>query len=155
MTPVDLLANIQLLNGLAEKLLGRFDDEQLWLTTNTEPALAIHAETRILRGHATDIGKETDRLLIATLGGARHATVNGKVIEVRRSYRRTWDTPLLAGAVAARVLQGERLEQVDHVIAAFVQTARLEWRVTELEKLGINADDYCDKELGQATVSVI
>lgn len=154
-TGVDLLGHLRLANTVVEKLLGRFDDERLYIVAQPEECLALHAEAKILRGHVADIAREVDRLLIASLDGERKAVVGDKVIEVRRSYKRSWDTPLLAGAVAACVLQGERLPEVDQVVEAFVKTARLEWRVTELEKLGIPTDDYCDKELGPATVAVI
>lgn len=154
-TGLELLDHLRLVNTVIEKLLGRFDDESLFLQAQPERCLALHAEMKILKGHVADAAREIDRLLIVSLDGERKAVVGDKVIEVRRSYKRSWDTPLLAGAVAACVLAGERLPEVDQVVEAFVKTARLEWRVTELEKLGIDSDRFCDKELGAATVSVL
>ena len=149
---IALVDHLRLINGLLEKLLGRLAE-----TSGLAPddALAVHTEAKLMRGHTGDIGKEADRHLIAALDGQRRAVIGERVVEVRRSYRRTWDTPLLAHAVAGCVLAGERLPEVDTVVAALVDTARLEWRVTALEKLGIETDRYCDKELGAPTVAVI
>lgn len=151
---LDMVEHAQLLNAVLTRLVTRFDPE-LFATITPEGALALHNEAKALAGLARDLVSEADTLLIASLDGSRRATVDNKVIEVRRAYKRVWDTPLLLGAAAACLLQGERVEEVDTVLVGLERLARMEWRVTELEKIGVDTDSYCTKELGRATVSVI
>lgn len=151
---LDMVDHTRLVAGILTKLIERFDDDTLFKGIQPEEALALHTEAKNLSGLVRDLASEVDGLLIASMDGERKQLIGDKVVEVRRSYRRTWDTPLLAGTVAARVLEGERIPEVDRVVQAFVTVARLEWRVTELERLGIDTDPYCQKELGRATVQV-
>lgn len=151
---LDLAEHAQLVAGILERLVNRFDDEAVYEHTRPAGALALYELSRLLTGLARDLASETDRLLIASLDGQHKAIIGDKLVEVRRAYKRTWDTPLLAGAVAATVLEGERIPEVDTVVEALVKVARLDWRVTALTDLGIDSDDYCRKELGRATVSV-
>lgn len=152
---LDLLDQLRFIETSLIQLISRFDDEQLWMRTGPAGALAIHGEAKKLSGLVRDLVNEVDGLLIASMEGQRRAEIDGRVVETRRAYKRTWDTPLLAGAVAACVLGGERLAEVDTVVEAFVRAARLEWRVTALDEMGITPDDYCSKELGRPTVTVI
>lgn len=156
---LDLTDHVRLITGVMENLLARLDKsedyDRMYDEVNPEQALALQQEVKKLSGLMRDLVNEADQLLIASLDGQRKAIVGEKVVEVRRSYRRTWDTPLLAGAVAACVLEGERIPEVDKVVEALVAVARMEWRVTDLAKLGIDDEKYCDKELGRATVSVV
>lgn len=155
---LDLADHVRLIAGVMTNLLARLDKsedyDRLYDKVNPEQALVLQQEVKNLAGLMRDLVNEADQLLIASLDGQRKAVIGNKVIEVRRAYRRTWDTPLLAGAVAACVLEGERIPEVDKVVEALVSVARLEWRVTDLAKLGISDEKYCEKELGRATVSV-
>lgn len=151
---LDLLDHVRLVAGIVVKATERFGDPDLFTATGPEQALALHLEIKNLSGLVRDLMAEADRLLITAMAGERKALIGEHTVEIRRAYKRTWDTPLLAGAVAACVLEGERIPEVDKVVEAFVNVARLEWRVTELEKLGIADEVYCIKELGRPTVQI-
>jgi hypothetical protein len=151
---LDLVDHARLIAGVLTKLIGRFDTPGLFEGIKPEQALAFHQETKNLAGLARDLVSEADTLLIASMDGERKQLIGDKTVEVRRSYKRTWDTPLLAGAVAACVLEGERIPEVDKVVEALVSVARMEWRVTDLAKLGISDEGYCSRELGRAQVSI-
>jgi hypothetical protein len=155
---LDLVDHVRLIASVTANLLSRLDNsadyDRLYNKVQPEQALALQQEVKNLAGLVRDLVNEADQLLIASLDGAKKAVVGDKVVEVRRAYKRTWDTPLLAGAVAACVLQGERIPEVDKVVEALLAVARMEWRVTDLAKLGIEDERYCEKELGRPTVSV-
>lgn len=152
---LDLLDHIRLLESVVMAATKRLSSELLAEELGRVGALHVQQEVKALTGHVRDLQIAADHLLLDTMDGERRAEIDGHVVEVRRSYKRTWDTPLLAGAVAACVLEGERIPEVDKVVEAFVTTARMEWRVTELEKLpGLDPDRYCEKELGRPTVQV-
>lgn len=151
---LDLVDHVRLISGLVAKLTGRFDSDLLWKECGRSGALALRDEVKVLTGLVRDLATEADGLLVATMEGERQALIDGHTVTVRRAYLRKWDTPLLAGAVAACVLAGERLPEVDTVVEAFVKAARMEWRVTAIDEMGIDSDRYCTKELGRATVVV-
>jgi hypothetical protein len=151
---LDLIDHARLVAGVLTKLIERFDRPGLHEGVQPEAALALHQEAKALAGLVRDLVSEADTLLIASMDGERKQLIGDKTVEVRRAYNRTWDTPLLAGAVAACVLEGERIPEVDKVVEALVEAARLEWRVTAIDKLGLESDKYCTKELGRAQVQI-
>lgn len=148
---VGLAEHIRLCVGIVEKATVRFDRA---VEGGIDGALEIFEEAKRLVGVARDLQNEAERLLIAAMGDEHVADVDGRIIEVRKSWKRTWDSPKLASAVAAVVLQGERIPEVDEVVGALTRAARMEWRTTELKKLGLKDHDFCTKELGRTTVSV-
>lgn len=88
---------------------------------------------------------------------------NGLKVEKRSaSDRKAWHHRDLIGEVARRLTQmsfdpdtGERLQSTDEVVTKvldFVQPSY--WRVKELGKIGINADDYCDVSEGKQSIIV-
>lgn len=152
---LDLADHAQLIAGILERLVGRFDDPTLHKRIQPDEALELHQTTKVLAGLLRDLASETDRLLIVSLDGQRKAVVGDKLVEVRRAYRRfDWDHPLLAERVAIAALEGEVLPETKTIVDAWLKACRPEWRTTALKDMGIDADAYCSKELGRATVTV-
>lgn len=150
----DLADHARVIHVLAEKLLEQTGEigEEL----DQKEALDFHCATLEVKRLLSDVHRIAEDILVKAVGEkSGKTTIDGTTIDVRRSYRRTWDSPLLAGAVAACTLQGERLDEVDQVIQALLKVARFEWRVTALTDLGISPDRYCDKDLGRATVTLL
>lgn len=153
---LDLVDHVHLIAALVEKATGRFDSELLWQEIGRAGALHIYEEAKALSGLVRGLQNEAERLLIAAMEGERKAEVDGRVVEVRRSWNRKWDHPMVIGAIAASTLQGERLPEVDTVVTAVAGAlgAATQWKTGALKDMGIDDEGYCSKELGRATVSV-
>lgn len=103
-----------------------------------------------------DIARIAEDMMVKALGDQRRSVLDGKTVEVRRAYRRTdWENSKVATHVAMRALGGEVIEGMDLVIDAFLKACNPSWRVTALKDMGLNDEDYCERELGRASVSVI
>lgn len=75
--------------------------------------------------------------------------------------RKSWDHPLLAQKIVAKALDsrqidsetGEVEDRAEVATKALLSTAGISyWRVGEVKKLGIDPDQYCDKEYGAPRV---
>ncbi len=105
---------------------------------------------------AADIHRIAEDMLVAAVGEktGKH-TIDGTVIDVRRSYRRSeWEHSKLATHVALRATGGEMVEGMDEVVDAFIKACRPEWRVGYLKEIGLSDEDYCSRDLGRPTVTV-
>lgn len=85
-------------------------------------------------------------------------------VERKTTINRKWESGnLLVALLKATLVDPETgelspqtLARVEAVLKeALPLTASLGWRVTGLQALGINPDDYCDKTFGRQTISII
>lgn len=93
----------------------------------------------------------------------RHLTIEnlGTFEKLPATSRKAWDHPLLAEKIVQKALDkrlvdrdtGEVEDPVQVATKALLSTAGISyWRVGEVKKLGINADEYCEKEYGNPRV---
>ena len=84
-------------------------------------------------------------------------------IERKTSISRKWESENLLTSILKETLTDKEtgelspqlLARVDSVLkAALPLTASLGWRVTGLQALGIDPDDYCDKMFGRQTIQI-
>ncbi len=87
---------------------------------------------------------------------------NGAVIEKKGSYdRKAWQHKALATSVVSKLMRmsidketGEILNTPEEIALQLLDYAHCDyWRTKELDKIGINADSYC--ETGQLKISII
>jgi hypothetical protein len=109
-----------------------------------------------LKRLASDLHRVAEDYFVDLMGNEKRALVDGTVVEVRRAYRRTdWEHSKLATHVALTALGGEVVEGMDVIVDAFLRACRPEWRITALKEFGLDDEDYCSRELGRATVTVV
>lgn len=153
---LELTDQTRVLLALMEKLF-----ENTEFADNTEDqkvaaALEFHCAALAAKRLMSDISRIAEDILVAAMKGERRATIDGTTIEIRRAYRRTdWEHAKLATHVALSVTGGELVEGMAEVIDAFVKACRPEWRVSYLKELGLDDQDYCSRDLGRATVTVL
>lgn len=84
-------------------------------------------------------------------------------VERKTSISRKWESEELLTQILKAALTDQQtgeispqlLARVGSILkAALPLTASLGWRVTGLEALGINIDDYCDKTYGRQTIQI-
>lgn len=157
----DLIDETRLLLSLVEKTLIKTEEVQCGGDTgDSSPEgarnlLDFFLATRELKRVAGDLNRIAEDVFTSFMGDHRH-TIDGTTVEVRRSYRRTdWEHAKLATHIALRALGGEVVEGMDLVVDAFVTACRPEWRITALKDMGLSDEDYCSRELGRATVTVL
>jgi hypothetical protein len=150
---LNLTEHAQVLAGVAAKLLERTEDVD---SLRTSDALEFLLASKELAALARDIVRVAEQLLIDAMGGKSSAVIDGHPVEVRRGYNRKWDQGMLVGAIAASVLEGERIPEVDRVVKAIAGAlyASTQWSVTALKDMGIDDARYCERELGKPTVQV-
>lgn len=87
--------------------------------------------------------------------------VLGEFLIRKAKSRKEWDTPRVAWLVAKHGVEARRpdpdgaVEPPEHAaVAALLECARLEWRVTALRGIGIDPDAYCEVTEGAYTVQL-
>ena len=149
----DLADSARLNVALAEKLIE--------VTEETKPddikaCLAVLLAAKELKGLASDFYRIVEDMTVAAMGDKRTVALDGHTLEVRRSYKRTdWEHSKLATHVALRALGGEMIEGMDLVIDALLKACNPSWRVTVLKEMGLDDEDYAERVLGRATVSLL
>lgn len=100
--------------------------------------------------------------LIEKMGDSPEFTHNGFLFERKNgSPRKTWDHETLGQKVAQRLIDmaldmdtGEMTRSpIEIAVDMLTYAAPSYWRVTELNKIGINADNYCD--VGEPKANII
>lgn len=89
--------------------------------------------------------------------------INGAVMERKvGSPRKKWDTPSLINVVVEKIIE-EAIDPETGAIEvppmmllrrAFDYVGISYWKVKELEKIGVNADRYCEKEPGISRIVI-
>lgn len=152
-TKIDLTEHVALATGIETQILERLADVD---SMRSSDALALLVGAKEMAGQARDIVRIAETLLIDSLNG-RSGIVDGHPVQIRQGYSRKWDQGLVVGAIAACVLQGERIPGVDAVVKAVAGAlyGSTQWSVTALKDMGIDDSKYCERELGKPTVSVL
>ena len=130
------------------------DDEQLWCDT----LVLLHA----IKGDISSVFTQYSNLLSDKIDASEHSASNGQVIEKKSAFdRKGWKHEDIASEVLRRLGDlsvdmdtGEVImtsEEIALKLLEYVQPSY--WRVKELSKLGINADQYC--EVGELKTSII
>ncbi len=130
---------------------------------SVEEAGATLVELNILK---RDLSYMYDRLSSAVakiMGNTENISLpDGSTIEKKSSYdRKGWDHKALASVVAQKVVQmsvdmdtGEVVKSPQEIAADMLTyCAPSYWRIKELNKIGINADNY--SEVGELRTSII
>lgn len=158
----DLIDETRLLLSLVEKTLIKTEEVQCGGDTGegavegARNLLDFFLATRELKRVAGDLNRIAEDIFTSFMGDQHRHTIDGTTVEVRRSYRRTdWEHAKLATHIALRALGGEVVEGMDLVVDAFVTACRPEWRITALKDMGLSDEDYCSRELGRPTVTVL
>lgn len=120
-------------------------------------------ELNLLKRDLSFVYDTFSHAMIGIMGGTENITLpSGAEIEKKSAYdRKGWDHKSLGNAVADKLIQmsidmdtGEVLK-TPHELAVDLLTycAPSYWRVKELNKIGINPDNYC--EVGDLKTSII
>lgn len=165
-TPIDVNYCLGAIAGMTQVLMNLEDVLSSFLEANPDPAdaaqvlLALHEA----KGGVADTYGIFSAKVTAILESARvtDMDINGAKIEVRTaSDRKKWVHADLAHAVSKRLMDmsvdmdtGEVLmspEEIANKMLDYVQPSY--WRVKELAKIGINADQFC--EVGEYKTNII
>lgn len=137
-----------------------------FISSNPTPDEAADALVQLhsLKSGIADVYSTFSVKVIEVLQNAQvdELQVKGSLIEVRNGAdRKSWEHGRLVSEVSRRLIEssidmdtGERTMSTEEVIAKildFVQPSY--WRVKELAKIGISADQYC--EVGESKTNII
>lgn len=121
------------------------------------------AEMNFLKRDVGFVYDTFSHAMIGIMGDEENVSLtNGAQIEKKSAYdRKGWDHKSLGNAVADKIVQlsvdmqtGEVLKTTREMIAdVLTYCAPSYWRIKELNKIGINADNYC--EVGELKTSII
>lgn len=151
-----LADEVRMLLALLEKTF--IKTEEIAPSESEVAYLDFHLVTLELKRVAGDLHRIAEDLLVEALDrdGVRRATIGERTVEVRRAYKRTdWEHSKVATHVALRATGGELVDGMAEVVDAFIKACRPEWRVSVLKEMGLDDEDYCSRELGRASVSVL
>jgi hypothetical protein len=104
----------------------------------------------------------TKEVLVQLMGELPELQYNGFVLEKKNgSPRKSWDHKTLAEIVSNRIIDmsidmdtGEIIKSPQQMLMEIVEYTGISyWRVKELSKIGINADQYC--EVGEPKTNII
>jgi hypothetical protein len=138
----------------------------LFISTSPTPDDAADALVQLysLKNAMADVYSTFSTKVIEVLQSAQvdELQIKGSLIEVRNGAdRKAWEHQRLVSEVSRRLIEssidmdtGERTMSTEEVITKildFVQPSY--WRVKELAKIGISADQYC--EVGESKTNII
>lgn len=146
-----------------KQLLSMYDAVSVALSSEdveqlADAVLALDSAKREI-GEMLDTAKTA---LLNKMGDVPECHVHGFTFERKNgSPRKSWDHHALADIVAKRLINlstdldtGELTKRpVEIAVDMLTYAAPSYWRVTELNKIGVNADSYC--EVGEAKASLI
>lgn len=156
----DVLAHLVKELMSAEDKLNEFLDSQPPLEDVGESLVKLHE----IKSGIADIYSMYSAKVMSVFQNAKveDLSIAGSTIEVRGAAdRKKWDHPTLANEVSRKIMQsavdldtGEVLlspQEIAVKMLDFIQPSY--WRVKELAKFGINADNYC--EVGDYKTNII
>lgn len=151
-------------NGLQNALL---------VTDEMRAELAKQGDTvQLLLGfqYLKDIKRDLDTLIRATeddivrlMDGKKQTFDEVGVVEKKTAITRKWDSEELLKHLVRTTLDPEgtgeiTLENVfaliENLKSALPLTGSLGWRVTELAKIGVDPDNFCDKTYGRTSINI-
>jgi hypothetical protein len=128
-----------------------------------DEACSALVEMNILKRDVSYMYDHLSRAVSRIMGETENISLpDGSTIEKKSSYdRKGWDHKALASVVAQKVVQmsvdmdtGEVIKSPQEIAAEMLTyCAPSYWRIKELNKLGVNADNYC--EVGELRTSII
>jgi hypothetical protein len=147
----------------SKQLLEIYDTVALALKTGEidDAAEALIALDGVKREIA-EMFDQTKNTIIELMGDAPEHEVSGFVLEKKNgSPRKSWDHHTLGEVVAQRLIDmatdmdtGELVRRpIEIALEMLAFAAPSYWRVGELNKIGVNADNYC--EVGEPKASII
>lgn len=145
----------------------------LMVTDDMRAELALQGDTQqLLEGleYLKTIKRDLDTLIRATeddivrLMDDKKMTFDGiGVVEKKATIGRKWDSEGLMKHLVRSTLDPDGsgeitlsavFELIESLTRALPLTASLGWRVTELEKLGVPADEFCTKSYGRTSLTI-
>ena len=149
------------------KLLGEVSSDIVEVITgeNSDIALSceIYASLNALKKDIAMVNEHTETLIVERMNESFVSLPNGFVAERRiGSDRKAWDHKGLASEVANRVYEsaidmdtGEVLLSPTEMMQKMLDYAAPSyWRVGELNKIGISADNFCEKSEGKVSLII-
>jgi hypothetical protein len=150
-------------DSIAKQLLEIYETVALAMKSGeiedtAQTVLALDAAKREI----SEMFDQAKTALIEQMGEAPEYVLDGFVFEKRNGApRKTWDHHTLGEIVAQRIIDlstdmdtGELTRRpIDIAIDMLNFAAPSYWRVGELNKIGVNADNYC--EVGEPKTSII
>lgn len=119
---------------------------------------------RAIKADLDTLLREVENDVTRLLPEKKMAIDNVGQVERRTSITRKWESESLLTSILKETLTDKEtgelspqiLARVDAVLkAALPLTASLGWRVTGLQAIGIDPDEYCDKTFGRQTIQII
>lgn len=129
--------------------------------TTEQVADALYGLDQAKREITELLERAKDRL-IADMGESPEVKLNGRTFEKKvGAPRKSWDHKTLADVVATRISDmsidmetGEVLKSPKEMVEQMIEFCGVSyWRVKELSKIGINADNYC--EVGEPKTNIV
>lgn len=149
------------------RLLGEVSSDIVEAITgeNSDIALSceIYASLNALKKDIAMVNEHTETLIVERMNESFVSLPNGLVAERRiGSDRKAWDHKGLANEVASRVYEsaidmdtGEVLLSPTEMMQKMLDYAAPSyWRVGELNKIGISADNFCEKSEGKVSLII-
>ena len=144
-------------------LLSLYDSVVADLKTDDPEALAeILISLDRAKKEISELLDQTREVLVQLMGELPELQYNGFVLEKKNgSPRKSWDHKALAEIVSNRIIDmsvdmdtGEIIKTPQQMLMEIVEYTGISyWRVKELSKIGINADQYC--EVGEPKTNII
>jgi hypothetical protein len=129
--------------------------------TTEQVADALYGLDQAKREIGELLERAKDRL-IADMGESQEMKLQGRTFEKKvGAPRKSWDHKTLADVVSTRISDmsidmetGEVLKTPKEMVEQMIEFCGISyWRVKELSKIGINADNYC--EVGEPKTNII
>jgi hypothetical protein len=119
---------------------------------------------RAIKADLDTLLREVENDVARLLPEKKMAIDNIGQVERRTSITRKWESESLLTSILKETLTDKEtgelspqvLARVDAVLkAALPLTGSLGWRITGLQAIGIDPDEYCDKTFGRQTIQII
>jgi len=153
------------MEGRFSSVIQQLDDAAVEVASkrgNPSEAAAIVAEMHELKRAVADAWEHVSSLLAEAMGDDPEVIVGDVVVEKRTGApRKAWRHDELADEVARRIIgssidmdTGEVLKSPEQMMKEMLSYGAVSyWRVKNLAKIGLIADEYCD--VGEPKVSII
>lgn len=118
---------------------------------------------KAIKGDLDTLLREVENDIARLLPEKKMAIDNIGQVERRTSITRKWESEELLNQILKETLADKETGEISQQLlarlaavlkAALPLTASLQWRVTGLTSLGIEADDYSDKTFGRQTIQI-
>ena len=155
----ELVALRRALADIGANIAVRISDEQIEDTD----ACMIFSQLQELKREISLTFSEAEQALAERIGNRIITLPNGALAERKQGGdRKSWDHKSLANDVADRLIQssvdmdtGEMMLEPKNLMVRMLDFAAPSyWRVSELSKIGLTVDRYCEKSEGKMTIVI-